>query len=577
MREGEASGTAQRVAAYRLGFERLPAPFGDPGADERLARDVAGSVERQPNERMATYLQARTSFFDRVVVNALERGTTQFAVIGAGYDGRALRYAKRDVRWFELDHPDTQRDKRRRLDRLAIPTPGITFVAADLVKDEAAAALLAAGFEPDAPSVLLCEGVAVYLEPAVLARLLEQLRSLATPGTRFAMTAGVPGTDPARRAQFAARVAELGEPVALAGADVPSLLTAARWRTVELPERARRVGMLLAAPVWEPGRPPTASRVGKYMERTFHRGGADRLVEHLTATYGVQVTRTRRLDVGVLRVDRADGPAWVARVFPAARPIEVARADARVLRHLADAGYPAERPAVAEPVSGHDGQAVLVTEFVDGKAPRPTQVALRRLGESLGRLHTLPDAPARPGGAWHHLAFEGGPDAEIAALRELFEARVHVTDEQRELLAARRERLAGLDDLRDLPTAFSHADFVAANAVVPSGGDPVIIDWAGAGVAPRLWSLGFLLWSAGQAGPRHVDAVVQGYRRHVRLDPAELDRLESAVVARPLVFDTWAYVTGRRRLTDAVAGQPGMNAKARDIADRARAAFRRAD
>ncbi len=212
------------------------------------------------------------------------------------------------------------------------------------------------------------------------------------------MSAGIPGADPARQERFVARVAGLGDPVALAGADVGTLLAAARWRTVELGARAQRAGMLVGVPVWEPGAPPTMSRIGAYLERTFHRSGMDSLAEHLATTYGIRVSGTRSLDVGVLRVDRADGPAWVARIFPAARPLEVTRGDAEVLGYLADAGYSAERVAALVPVSEHDGQAVLVTQFVEGKAPRSTQATFRALGEMLGRLHTLPNPPARSGG-----------------------------------------------------------------------------------------------------------------------------------------------------------------------------------
>lgn len=323
---------------------------------------------------------------------------------------------------------------------------------------------------------------------------------------------------------------------------------AARWRTAELGQRAQRAGMLVGVPVWEPGAPPTTSRIGTYLERTFHRSGMDSLAEHLATTYGIRVTGTRRLDVGVLRVDRSDGPAWMARIFPAARPLNVTREDAEVLGYLADAGYPAERVAAPEPVSEHDGQAVLVTQCVRGKAPRGTQATFRQLGATLGQLHTLPDPPAQSGGAWHHLAFEGGPGAEIAALRTLLDARTHILDERQEVLAVLREQVAALDDLHHLPAAFTHPDFVPANALVSPDGDPVIIDWAGAGVAPRLWTLAWLLWSAGLSGPRHVDATVQGYRQHVALDPAELDWLEPAVTARPLIFDAWSYATGRRPL-----------------------------
>ncbi|MGH9306009.1 MAG: class I SAM-dependent methyltransferase, partial [Acidimicrobiales bacterium] len=103
-----ASVTAQRVTANRLTFDRIPAPYGDPAADERLSRDVAGELNTRAGERMVAYLAARTSFFDRAVVTALHRGVTQVVVAAAGYDGRAWRYSKPGVRWFEVDHPDTQ-------------------------------------------------------------------------------------------------------------------------------------------------------------------------------------------------------------------------------------------------------------------------------------------------------------------------------------------------------------------------------------------------------------------------------------------------------------------------------------
>ena len=131
VKPGTASRTAQRVAACRLTFERVPFSSGDPDAEERLARDLAGPVGSQSNEAMVRYLAARTSFFDRVVVDALNREITQVVLAGAGYDGRALRYDKPGVTWYEVDHPDTQNDKRMRLHRLGIETPNVVFVPAD--------------------------------------------------------------------------------------------------------------------------------------------------------------------------------------------------------------------------------------------------------------------------------------------------------------------------------------------------------------------------------------------------------------------------------------------------------------
>src|SRR6516164_9686382 len=132
MSSGAVSVTARRVAAYRLAFERLETDYGQPTADEALARDVADGESPDLGGAMARHLRGRTAFFDRVVVNAMEREVTQVVSVGAGYDGRALRYAKAGVRWWEVDHPDTQADKRARLERLAISTPHVSFVPFDL-------------------------------------------------------------------------------------------------------------------------------------------------------------------------------------------------------------------------------------------------------------------------------------------------------------------------------------------------------------------------------------------------------------------------------------------------------------
>jgi methyltransferase (TIGR00027 family) len=204
--------TAQRVAAHRLTFEREPATYGDPQADLALARDVAADVEASPG-RMRDYLRARTAFFDRVVVGALESGTAQVVVGAAGYDGRCLRYAKPGVLWFELDHPSTQEDKRARLADLGVTTSHVRFVAADFASDPVAERLRVAGLEPCQPCLFLLEGVAVYLDRDVLERLLGQLREVTAEGSRLAISVSTMTRDPLARARFAATVARMGEPV----------------------------------------------------------------------------------------------------------------------------------------------------------------------------------------------------------------------------------------------------------------------------------------------------------------------------------------------------------------------------
>ena len=245
----QTSVTARRVAAYRLGFDRVAAPYGDPTADELLARDVAGSQTVPSDDRMARYLRARTSFFDQAVVNALERGVTQVAVIGAGYDGRSLRYAKRGVRWFEVDHVATQDDKRSRLERLGVSTSHLTFVAVDLRVGTLAAALRENGWVCPAPSLMLCEGVSVYLEEDVLAATLAGLRDVAGPGCRLAISLATAATSQARR-RFREAVRAVGEPArnSIGVEEAAFLFAAAGWRMVWDAERAGRAGLVTATP-----------------------------------------------------------------------------------------------------------------------------------------------------------------------------------------------------------------------------------------------------------------------------------------------------------------------------------------
>jgi methyltransferase (TIGR00027 family) len=253
---GKASATAQRVAAHRLTFDRVAADFGDPRSDDRLARDVAASVSVDGTSPIARYLAARTRFFDRVVVDALERGISQVVVAAAGYDGRALRYAKSGVRWFELDHPDTQRDKRARLERLGIATPHITFVPADFYVDDVAAELERAGHRSSRASVITAEGVAVYLDHDVVVSLLRQLRAAAAPRSRLAISLSVDTDAPeleARRARFNAAVSAMGEPArtVLTADDAESLFATTGWRAVDRgdDDRSRRAGLVIAEPV----------------------------------------------------------------------------------------------------------------------------------------------------------------------------------------------------------------------------------------------------------------------------------------------------------------------------------------
>jgi methyltransferase (TIGR00027 family) len=129
------------------------------------------------------------------VAEGVGRGIDQVVLVGAGYDGRALRFAGR-TRWFEVDHPATVDDKQRRLALLGHPPSpeAVSHVRVDLVTGGSGTigglgdALKAAGHRAETPSLFVCEGLFPHLSLDTAASLCEALRTRAPEGSVLAST-----------------------------------------------------------------------------------------------------------------------------------------------------------------------------------------------------------------------------------------------------------------------------------------------------------------------------------------------------------------------------------------------------
>lgn len=144
------------------------------------------------------------------------------------------------------------------MQRLNIASGHVRFVPADFTVDEVGPRLSTAGFDPARASLMLCEGVAAYLEKPVLAALLRGFAEVAAPRSQLAVSLSVASGSPGlahRRAKFQAGVAALGEPahMVLTADDAGPLLMSSGWRPNHrsseadpAQKRARRMGLLTA-------------------------------------------------------------------------------------------------------------------------------------------------------------------------------------------------------------------------------------------------------------------------------------------------------------------------------------------
>jgi methyltransferase (TIGR00027 family) len=180
---GSPSVSARYVALVRALMDRPRTDNGDVEAERLLHASLL-------DERRSfwSFMSSRTRFVDDCVLAALADGVRQVVTLGAGYDGRALRFRTPGVRFVELDLAATQRDKRARLDRLDIDAGGLVLTPADLTVDGVDHVLATAGCSGPEPSLVVCEGVFLYLPADAVERTLATARIAAGPQGRLSAT-----------------------------------------------------------------------------------------------------------------------------------------------------------------------------------------------------------------------------------------------------------------------------------------------------------------------------------------------------------------------------------------------------
>ena len=179
------AGTGLLVAAIRATEStRDDRLFTDPYAD-RLAgetgRALLAAAIAQTGERSMAQIVVRTRFLDDALLRAV-RTAHQVVIVAAGMDARAYRLVWPDgAVVYELDQPaviaakdDVLADDEPRCRRVA--------VGVDLANDWPTA-LTESGFDPNAPTVWLIEGLLQYLDEAAVRTLFGRVHRLSAPGS----------------------------------------------------------------------------------------------------------------------------------------------------------------------------------------------------------------------------------------------------------------------------------------------------------------------------------------------------------------------------------------------------------
>ena len=134
-------------------------------------------------QRTAVTIVPRTVAIDRAV---REHHPDQVVILGAGLDTRAWRMPELGhATVFEVDHPASQRDLLERVGLRHPTAHRMAPVPVDLAAQTLASGLMDSGFDPQAVTTWIWEGVIPYLtEPQVRATL-RQVSALSSPGSRL--------------------------------------------------------------------------------------------------------------------------------------------------------------------------------------------------------------------------------------------------------------------------------------------------------------------------------------------------------------------------------------------------------
>jgi methyltransferase (TIGR00027 family) len=129
---------------------------------------------------------SRSRYCENCLRDAVAQGMSRYVILGAGLDTFAFRRLDwaAQLEIFEVDHPVTQAEKRRRIAAAGWTIlENLHFVPVDFAKDDLAGALRTAGFQDGTPAFFSWLGVTYYLTREEIAKTLKSISEIAPAGS----------------------------------------------------------------------------------------------------------------------------------------------------------------------------------------------------------------------------------------------------------------------------------------------------------------------------------------------------------------------------------------------------------